>query len=352
MKKILFILIAVLLMPFMVHAEDAYFSADETLSETKEISHNYFTAGATVKNNLNVHGILFSAANDLTDKSNSEYAFLAGNKITFEGRVEKDLFVAGNTIDVKDSIVERDIYAAGSFLTISGTTFENGFIGGQSIDLSDVSFKNLSVSADNIKISKDTTITGILKINNNAKVTGLENRSDIKVEYYENPKANVDFSFFNSVTAFIISLAVLIVTAILVNLICKNIYKNKTLEKYSFKDMAKSIGVGFLILICVPIIALILLFTVIGIPISIMGLIAYIIAIYLGTSFSGTYLTSILTKSIFKKDINIYLNIIIGCILVKLIGLIPVVGGIIKFLLILYGLGIIFYLYKNYRMSK
>ena len=101
-----------------------------------------------------------------------------------------------------------------------------------------------------------------------------------------------------------------------------------------------SIAIGILTVIVLPIIAIIALLTGILTPLALIALCVFIIACYLSTLFASFIIGNLINTKLFKNN-SIYLSILIGLILIKLIGLIPVLGFIISILLFLYGLGLI-----------
>lgn len=114
---------------------------------------------------------------------------------------------------------------------------------------------------------------------------------------------------------------------------------------------AKMAGVGFLVLVGVPILLITLLITIIGIPLSIgggilFGLLVWIASIY-GKFAVGTWLLSIVDKT------NPWAALIIGLLIGVLLGFIPIIGGLIKFVIFLLGLGALIYTLKvRYRKES
>jgi hypothetical protein len=60
------------------------------------------------------------------------------------------------------------------------------------------------------------------------------------------------------------------------------------------KSLLKSLGLGFVLAVCVPIAALILLVTVIGIPLSILTAVAYLVVFYVAKLIFSTAIFSLL----------------------------------------------------------
>ena len=101
-----------------------------------------------------------------------------------------------------------------------------------------------------------------------------------------------------------------------------------------------NIGWGFVVLVVAPVGAIIIAITLIGIPLSLMSLFIYFVAIYLSTLIVGTALgMKILQRLLKKEDVNLYLSIIVGIIIFYILQNIPIVGLMISLLGVCWGLG-------------
>ena len=124
---------------------------------------------------------------------------------------------------------------------------------------------------------------------------------------------------------------------------------DKTNEIYEKKNSnyIKNIGIGFLILICVPLISLILLASNIGVYLGLILVALYAIAIYLSFIISGYILGNLILVKLMKLNTNKYLSGIIGIILLKILMVIPVLSTIICLIAITLGLATIWNLLQK-----
>jgi cytoskeletal protein CcmA (bactofilin family) len=102
----------------------------------------------------------------------------------------------------------------------------------------------------------------------------------------------------------------------------------------------KSLGLGFVLAIFVPIASLILMLTIIGLPLGIIALLLYLIAWYLSPVVVGLTLGGKIVGA-FKKDRAgpMIGGLILGLIILRAISLVPGLGWLFMFLVILFGLG-------------
>ena len=102
----------------------------------------------------------------------------------------------------------------------------------------------------------------------------------------------------------------------------------------------KSLVLGFVIWICVPIASLILMVTIIGLPLAILVIFLYLIAWYLSAVLVGLTLGGKIVGA-FKKDRAgpMVGGLILGLVVLRALSLIPGLGLFIQFLVILFGMG-------------
>ncbi|MBR3319686.1 hypothetical protein IKG20_00025, partial [Candidatus Saccharibacteria bacterium] len=123
--------VPMLISPSSSSDEDAYSEAGSTLKSEKSIPHSYFQAGYDITSSDAVDGIHFVAGNIIDYSGSSEYGAFGGNSLKINGSIEKDLFVAGSSVEIgEDAAIGRDVYAAASSLIIKANLNGNIFIGG------------------------------------------------------------------------------------------------------------------------------------------------------------------------------------------------------------------------------
>src|SRR5574344_2016334 len=291
-------LLVILLVPFMTcyAATEDYFVSSSN-NDGGEVNHSVFVANENVNYDKKVNGIGFIAGNNVTINGETEYGFYAGNNVIIKDTINKDLFVAGNTINVsKDATLGRDLYAAGNIITVSTNIEGNVFIAGDEITLDNVNATN-----------KET---------------------------YKVDKEEKQSIFSNTLYA----LAMVMILAFVINLLFPKLYKN-TVKEIDGMSTLKNILFGLLWLIGLPIASIVIMCTVVGLELGLVVLMVYAFMLMISVILSSMVLGYIILTKLFKTTDNSYLAITIGLIIFKLVSLIPIVGGWIYFLAILYGMG-------------
>ncbi|MBQ7802695.1 hypothetical protein IJ380_02445 [Candidatus Saccharibacteria bacterium] len=335
----------------LVTAEDAgeetYFDADDTLTSEKSVFHSLFLAGSEVTSRDFVQGLNFVAGNLVELAGNSEYALLAGNSIKISGSVEKDLFVAGNAIELTDeAFVGRDIFAVGNTMLIKSNLYGNAYVAGNRLVLENVTIDgNLDVDFEEIVVKGKSSVAGTFSYNENAVITGLDDLSTGETKTHSANVAEINVATTLEEKFFFL-LGRIVLTAILIALAPS--FAKKLLETFSWKSSWKHLGLGLGLIALVPLCAVFAMITLIGLPLGIFAMALWGAFIYLSTSVTGGVLgDQILTKLFKKPKTNIDLKYCLGILLITLLGFIPVVGGLVSAISVCFGFG-----YLSHRLFK
>lgn len=356
-KKIfLFLVLAACLVITPVSANEItnfYSDANDNVEFNENVEGDSALAGNIVDVIGNIDGIGFIAGNTVNIDGSLEYGFAAGNEVNIAGHVAKSLYLAGNTINFADnSSVGRDIKIVGQKINLAGKLERHVDVVGTKITMKSGTtvYGDVNLDANNIVIEDNVTIHGTLSYNENANATISDNTMITDIEKLATVEENNGIDA-NAVLSSIVNLVIvfLVISILLPQTIEKtsNLYK-----KPSFGLYVRNIGAGILILICIPLIAMLLLLSNIGIALGLILAALYVIALYLAYIYSGFLVGEILLIKVLKLKVNKYLSGIIGIIILKLLTLIPILGTIIGFLAITLGLTTLWLLIKQDKESK
>ena len=346
MKKILNVMLVIVLCLVLsikgVQAKshiNELFKAGDKITIDKKLDGTAFIAGNEIKVEETIDGIPFIAGNSIKINSEQDYLITAGKDIVLTNNINKDLFVAGENIEIKGSNLKRDAYIAGATVTVDGTVDRNIYIYGEKIELKGTYNGNITVSTNEISIDDDTIIKGTIKYNEDAVVKGLN--TNVKTSTYKSIENEVTFKELvsNAISSYIHIALLGIVLVFAFEKIFK-VLKKKT-DKQTIKDVLINSGKGFLILVGTPIVVLMLLLTGLFVSVGVIGAIIYGIFIYMSSIVSGYVLANALDKKVFKRNMNNYLLVIVGLLILSIVKYIPVIGGLVMLISLLYGLGII-----------
>jgi cytoskeletal protein CcmA (bactofilin family) len=375
--KVLFIFLLCLLflMPVFVLAQDA--KENVAVAEDEIIDGNFIRFGNTVDIKGSVRGDVMVATNSLTISGPvaGDVVALANsvkitgsvlgsvrilaNTVEIENEIGHNLWVAGNTLKLSDkSKVGWDVYATAANLEIKGPIAGRVFGSGDSIVIGSEIAKdvNLTVPAGQITLEPNANLKGNLTyeaakdnqliLKEGAKVAGQTEKKSLSsspMAGWEN-NFNKVFIFLKIVSFF----SLLVVGLVLLTFLPKPILE---IEAEMLKRPWPSFGWGFVFLVSVPFIVLLLLITLIGWPLALIILAFYLILIYLAKLIAGFTLGLTVVNYLNpekKYKGNLFWPLLVGSIIFLILSLLPVFGGLVKFLLILWGLGATVTVIKSY----
>lgn len=351
MKKKIFGILIMLTLFAVAPVEAKEINSFHMVSDDKVTFEDTVNGDSAIAGNLvdiigNIDGIGFIAGQTVNVNGNLEYGFLAGQNVNINGQISKNIYAAGETITLsKDANIGKDLFLAGNSINLNGNIQRN-----INIYASTVTIKkgttingNITIEASNIKVEDGASIKGTLKYNEDAKNDINDNSSIGKITTYEKEK-NEGFNT-SEILSSILNMVVVFLSITII--IPKTLDKTNEIYKKKNNNYIKNIGIGFLILICVPLISLILLASNIGVYLGLILVALYAIAIYLSFIISGYILGNLILVKLMKLNTNKYLSGIIGIILLKILMVIPVLSTIICLIAITLGLATIWNLLQK-----
>jgi len=380
MKAIQWALVTVACM-FLIPSS-AQMKSEDNIVIHEPVNKDLYVAGGTVTINAPVRGDLILAAGTVSiNDTITQDILLAGGNINFNGYVGDDIRCAGGSITI-ESEVAGDVVVAGGTVTIKKGAVIHGNLIATGGELSvDGKVKGMVKSAagkftlnGNIDGDMDCrggeiTINGSVDGNSVLAASAIEIGSDAifdgDVKYWNkkgtpdfknvvnNGKATYDPSLeiksgkliylgFASVLIALWYLGSALLMIFLIQYLFDTTMKNaaSTVKKESMK----SLGYGLVFLIGVPIAIIITAITIVGVPVSILLAIGYIILLLLATVIVSLITAHWINSTYYHyswSSVRIALTAFGLFIFIKLASLTPVVGPLILMLVICMAFGAI-----------
>ena len=101
------------------------------------------------------------------------------------------------------------------------------------------------------------------------------------------------------------------------------------------EELGPAIGWGLLAAVALPVVSILVMFTLVGIPLGILGLLA--LAPLYAMGFVDAALA--LGRTMIKEPGSRFLAFLVGLVILRILGLIPALGGLVTFVAAAYGLG-------------
>jgi len=308
------------------------FMAGEMQLLDKTVDSDLMISGKQIKISSNVNGD----------------AYVAGSQVEINGVINGNLIVVGGEVTISGK-VSKNLIMAGGQVIVKDTAEIGGYVlaGGRKIDLSGKFMGPVKLGAETLFVGQKAVINGNLEadvsfsdISSDAKIVGEKN-----IRIYETKKVESQtnkwksFGYVGEVFSFLSKLLIL--------LILVKLFGTKIKQINLQDSFWSAIGSGLLVLIVTPILALLLMITIIAFPLSVIILAAYFVGLYLSTILSSILIGNYFSK-IAKLKANNYVQGFVGLLLISLVELIPFIGGLTKLLILLLGVGIIFKSLKKY----
>lgn len=330
---------------------------NETTSETTQSTDNsmkksdVYLTGDDVKVDYIVDGNLFILANTVTISSQiGGDAFICAKTINVEkeGYIYSNLFAAANEVNI--SGVVYDLYTTANTLNINGYVYRDIRTSSDTLNFSGVIGRNAYVYSKNIEISSNSD--GQSSVTNKATIYGdLNYSSSSEASIPEGTvTGSVNYSPITtstkskSISSYILALGRFIVTVLVIWLLYLWLAP-KFLENTGAllsKKLLPVIGSGILTPIIFVIAFVLLLILGLTSNIAIIGTMLFAILLMISNSTFAIAVNNLVCKkfNISKKPTTFGVLIITSAV-IWLLELIPVVGSILNFVIMIIGLGIL-----------
>ena len=335
---------------FADEAEDSVEPRTLISTEYEVIDNDYFTADDTL-----------SLSKIIIDGN----AFVAGKDVTLSDmKIEGSIAVAGQTVRLENVEVTGDIFIAGQYVSVEKTTAKNIYGAGQDVKLSN----NSEVRRDaylagasillNAKADKVSVGTGKLTVEDFAEIRELTGEldepatisNDAKVEenslkvieVKEEVETVKTVSIFSILLNFVKKVIRAIVLAVVVAFVLIKANRIEKIKKYDSNTIVLNGFIGFAITALGLIVALIVTFISFTTPIGFTLICAYIVAMILSTATGVVVIVAKLLKDKETNMKNVLLYTLAVSAVVALIRAIPILGGVLGFVLSMVGVGTLF----------
>jgi hypothetical protein len=339
--------------------------------DDEQVSHrfgsDYFGAGGNV---------------NLTDSVDGD-AFLAGGHVTTAAEVHGDLLAAGGEVMVGGGIGD-DLYAAGGEVSVDAIVSGNARVAGGDVDVGPATIVNGALSMTGGRIDFDGTTHGYLQATGGRVRIDGQVRGDARVRAEEleiGPHARIDGKlivrgpvapdvpagaqiaggvdfeaaddyahvdhhagqarkFVHGVGSFLWVFGVFIAGTLFT--LAFPAYAARAADRIG-REPLRSLALGFVILICLPVLATLLLITIVGIPLALILMLLYLLLLFLGWVTVALFLGRKgldLTRHDQPASTRMTLvALLLAVVALWLLGKLPYVGGWVTFVSLLLGIG-------------
>jgi len=349
LKGLIVSLLAILLMTFTavtVLAFDTRYGDLVTVARGEVIDDDLYVGGETIIIDGIINGDLIAAGRTIMINGTVNGSiFAAGGTININGEVTHAVRILGETLNISDTI-GGDLLVAGSKLIMASTAEIGGdlLLGVGSARIEGLIKGDINGGVESLTIAPTASIQGRLTYfsENEANIqSGAQIGGMITHELYivkESLTAGIGLGLWWKVIGFLMTLVLGIVIILLAPKRVKAVTESIRTRPWA------SLGWGALILVATPIAAGIVCITIIGLPVGLITLTLYIIAIYLTQLFAGLLIGQLIIGAFRRVETKAALvgALALGLAILSLLRLIPYLDFLIGLATVLFGLGAIF----------
>ena len=315
-------------------------------------------------------------------------AYLAGDTVTVDGTVKGDLYCAGNTI-VITGVVEGDVLCAGSSLVVDGQVAGNARLAGGNVVVRGQITKSVSIMAStalvdtsakvggdllvgageatvNGTVGRDVTIgtnrlvvngtigrnvlvdTSEMSVAMNAHVGGAfeyTNQSEVvmpngvvagTVTYHQMARhqAGAGFMAVAGITYVLLMVVGLVLVALVGALVLPRVTQRIATVSWSWFGI--SLGVGFLVITALPIIAFMAALTIVGMPVAYIAMLVWLLLM----ATAPVWVAYFVGSKLFSSSRYVLLRSLVGAVVLAVLMLMPVVNFFAFVAMMLAGAGL------------
>lgn len=297
------------------------FVVEDEANVTENIDGNLFVIADNVEISGNVDGSIFVIGTNVNINSNiTGSAFVLAENINFECGQIKDAYFGGKEIDIfEDALISREAKMMADIISIDGTISGDLYSEEEEITVSDTG-----------RITGKLVYSGTLSQATEDSIGSLE-----KIETDTTETVVQKVSTFEKVLTKTFTALVIIGLIVLVS--------NKEKEEdITAKTLVKGVFGGILWIILIPIISLLLIVTIIGIPVSLILLMIYVVLFFVVFPAVSIQISSCILKSKNNSSkVKLWLVATVAYFVLALIREIPTIGTIVTILVGTYGFNLI-----------
>jgi cytoskeletal protein CcmA (bactofilin family) len=348
--KVLVGLVLVLLPTFAIAAQFAV-GEQPSLAAGTIVSDDVYMAGGSVTSAATIRGDLIAGGGSvLVSGPVTGDVIVGGGNVTILGEVSDDVRAGGGTVIIQ-GVVRGDVVAGGGQISMTGPRVDGDIvIGGGSVRVDAAVGGDVHVAGGDVYVNAPVggnvlINSGTVTLGGKAVIAGnltYEAEQAATIETGAIVRGETNFteragSGDEGAAAALAAIASAALFAKLLMSIVGSLAIAYFFHRYSHELVAtavmqpvKEFVRGIVTLIVLPILSIILIATILGLPLGLFGLLAFGMLILFGSLIGPLFVGSLIHKWIWKPAgyvVN-WKTVLIGCIAYVVFGLIPVVGWI------------------------
>lgn len=321
-----------------------YFAFGPHVAISGTVNGDVYAAGGEVLMDGVVNGdVILIGAKVILSGTVSQDARIAGAQVTISGTVGRNMTVGGADVHITETAkVQENLLAAGGSVQLAGHVARDARIGAGTVTVSNEVVRDLAVAAESVHLTPKAVVGRNLRywsetapsIDEGAAVRGTITHRPLPDGWtLEGARRGL---FGVRVLASVVSF----LSTLILGLVLLRIYPlfARRVTTTMRERPGRSLGWGAVALVGIPIVAVSFLVTLFALPIGVILLALYVATVYLARIYAVTCLGQFLFRG--QPDSSSLAGpFAVGLVLYSILSFIPVVGGLLTLVTILFGLG-------------
>jgi cytoskeletal protein CcmA (bactofilin family) len=321
--------------------DSSIYSAGRSVDIHGTINGDVYCAGQNVVVDAVVHGDVLCAGQTILVSGQVDGSVrAAGQNITITAKIGRSLNAAGSDVVLtKNGSVGQDATLSGTTLTLEGPISRDVIIGsGGSVKLAGQIGRDVRFGGRELTLASGATVGGNLEytsqqtavISSGAKVTGKVTHSTPKREPHKPWGSLVGIGVF---TLFM-GLSFLLFDMVLALLFPQALH---AVSGEALRAPLRVFLTGLVAAVVVPMVAIGLMFTVVGIPLALFGLLAWTVI----AGLTGPVAAYYFGRMLLRQSTSPLLIMLLGAVVLMILFIVPFIGVLVALLAYLFGAGAI-----------
>ncbi|MFH1508976.1 MAG: hypothetical protein ABIE68_02320 [bacterium] len=327
--------------------EDDIFLFGDTITIDGEVKGKVFAMGNMVKMDGKVEDLISFASQVDIDGEVTGDAIIGAMAVNINGSIGDNIVVGSSNFNLNDeATIGRDLYMGAAQAMLDGEVKRNLNAGTGRMNLAGKVDGNMFSQSSNTSFGSDAKVGGNFSYDEKDQISTPTGK--IISDFVDGKVATTNFSlikhdqrnnYIPSIFEFIYKLG-----GVLIGLIVVWLFPKKAKEIMMTKNMFNWMNmlIGIVVIFVMPFLALMILLTLIGIPISLLLLALYPIFIYLGKIAAGVWLGGRILNSKKGSENSPFYALLIGMAILIVASFIPAFGWLAPFVFTVFGIGLVF----------
>ena len=329
-----------------------YFAFGPHVEISGIVNGDLYAAGGEVLIDGVVNGdVIVAGAKVILSGTVAQDARIAGAQVTVSGTIGRNATLGGADVHLTETAKVRDNLIAGGgdrsidpivIVQLAGSVGRDARVGAWKATLSNQIERDLIVAAGSVRLTSKATVGGRLRywgeaapsIDEEATVRGAITQRPLP-EGWSIERARQGLVGIRLMAAFIGFVSTLILGLVLLRVY--PVFARRVTATIRERPTA-ALGWGTVALVATPVVALSFVVTLFALPIGLLLLALYGATVYLARVYAITYVGQILIRRQ-EDSSSLAWPFVAGLVLYSVLSLIPVVGGLLTLLTVLFGLG-------------